>query len=248
MERIARESGRDTVLAWSEHRTTPASAALPQLASPTGKGSVPMDGSVGFLRSAGFELAQVERMSRLELPVEGDLLERLAAQAEAVAGASYQVVSWLGEVPQVYLEPVAALYAAMSPDAPQGEIDFREERWDAERVRLHDRELLRSGQLVQTVALSREDGQAAGHTVLFVPVASPQRPEQHNTVVLAAHRGHRLGLWIKSANLGLLQAEFPQARHIDTWNADENSHMLAINTALGYRQLGVTGAWQIRVG
>jgi len=247
VRRIARESGRDTILAWSEHRTTPASAELPQLAPPTGTGSVPIDGNVGFLRAAGFELVQVERMSRLELPTPAGLLERLAAQAEEAAGASYRVVSWLGEVPEPYLEPVAALYAAMSTDAPQGGIDFREEKWDAERVRRHDRELLQSGELVQTLALSRDDGRAAGHTVMFVPVASPHRPEQHNTVVLAAHRGHRLGLWIKAANLALLEEEFPRARHIDTWNADENSHMLAINTAIGYRQLGVTGAWQLRL-
>lgn len=247
VRRIARESGRDTVLAWSEHRTTAASAALPQLTAPTGTGSLPVDGNVGFLRAAGFELAQVERMSRLELPTAAGLLARLQAEAQEVAGSAYRVVSWLGEVPEQYLEPVAALYAAMSTDAPQGEIDFREEKWDAGRVRRHDRELLQSGELVQTVALSIDDGRAAGHTVMFVPQASPHRPEQHNTVVLADHRGHRLGLWIKAANLALLEAEFPQVQHIDTWNADENNHMLAINTAIGYRQLGVTGAWQLRL-
>jgi GNAT superfamily N-acetyltransferase len=34
------------------------------------------------------------------------------------------------------------------------------------------------------------------------------------------------------------------ARRIHTWNAEENAHMLAINVALGFRAVGVTGMWQ----
>lgn len=246
--RIAEVSGRDTVLTWSEHLLAPATAALPQLTAPTGSGSVPVDGNVRFLQARGFELAQVERQSRLVLPTPSGLLERLHAEAEAVAGRDYQVVSWRGEVPEEHLDAVAKLYQAMSSDAPVGDIDFRTENWDAERVREHDRRLLLTGDLIQTIALSRASGEVAGLTVLFVPEASPERPEQYTTVVLESHRGHRLGLWIKSANLKLLEDGFPQARYIDTWNADENGHMLAINTALGYRPHGATGGWQRRLG
>jgi GNAT superfamily N-acetyltransferase len=246
--RIAHDRGRDTVLAWSERRIGPDADALPQLAAPTGSGTIPADGNALFLQAMGFELAQVERQSRLQLPVPGQLLENLRSQAEAAAGGGYRIVSWRGEVPVPYLEPVADLYGAMSTDAPVGGVDFRAEHWDAERVLRHDRELLLSGELVQTIALSSATGQAVAHTALFVPLASPERPEQHNTVVLSEHRGHRLGLWVKASNLAFLATEFPQARHIDTWNADENSHMLAINTALGFRPHAVTGAWQIRVG
>lgn len=245
--RIGALHERDTVLTWSEHPLTPTAAALPQLAAPTGSGSVPVDRTVSFLQARGFELAQVERQSRLVLPTESGLLAALAAEAEAVAGSDYRVLTWHGVVPDEHLAGVAELYRAMSTDAPVGEIDFRTENWDADRLRAHDRRLLKTGGLVQTVALSREVGEVAAITVLYVPEASRHRPEQFTTVVLDAHRGHRLGLWIKAANLAALEAEFPEAAYIDTWNADENGHMLAINTAIGYRPHAVTGAWQRRL-
>jgi GNAT superfamily N-acetyltransferase len=247
VRRIGKRHGRDTVLTWSEHLIAPAAPALPQLAAPTGSGSVPVDGTVGFLQAMGFELAQVERQSRLDLPTPSGLLGGLRADAEAVAGSRYRVDSWRGQVPEQHLEGVAELYRAMSTDAPVGEIDFRTENWDAERLLAHDRRLLLTGDLLQTIALSRANGDVAAITVLYVPQTSPHRPEQFTTVVLDAHRGHRLGAWIKAANLAALEAAFPQARYVDTWNADENSHMLAINTALGYRPHGVTGAWQARL-
>jgi GNAT superfamily N-acetyltransferase len=247
VRRIGEERGRDTVLTWSEHIISPANSALPQLAAATGSATVPADGTVSFMQAVGFELAQVERQSRLRLPTPSGLLDGLRAEAEALAGHEYRIVSWRGEVPDVQLDGVATLYRAMSTDAPLGEIDFQAENWDAARVRAHDRRLLLSGDLVQTIAWSRRTGEVAALTVLFVPEASPQRPEQYTTVVLEPHRGHRLGLWVKAANLALLESEFPQAARIDTWNADENSHMLAINSAVGYRPHGLTGGWQLRL-
>lgn len=248
VRRIGQQHGRETVLTWSEHLITPAASALPQLAAPTGSGSVPADGAVDFLQAMGFELAQVERQSRLDLPTPSGLLDGLRAEAEAVAGDRYRVVTWRGQPPEQHLSGVAELYRAMSSDAPLGEVDFRTENWDVERLQEHDRRLLLTGELLQTAALSRANGDVAAFTVLYVPEASPHRPEQFTTVVLGTHRGHRLGAWVKAANLAALEAEFPHARYIDTWNADENSHMLAINTALGYRPHAVTGAWQRKVG
>ncbi|MBA2697351.1 MAG: hypothetical protein H0U61_01080, partial [Nocardioidaceae bacterium] len=56
---------------------------------------------------------------------------------------------------------------------------------------------------------------------------------QEDTTVVGSHRGHRLGmllkatmlLWMRDANSGL--------ETIDTWNAESNTHMIAINDALG---------------
>lgn len=33
---------------------------------------------------------------------------------------------------------------------------------------------------------------------------------------------------------------------VHTWNAAENVHMLAINAALGFREVGAQGGWQLR--
>jgi hypothetical protein len=53
---------------------------------------------------------------------------------------------------------------------------------------------------------------------------------------------------VKVANLRRAQEKWPRARSVLTWNASENQHMLAINTALGFRPAGYEGEWQKRLG
>ena len=51
--------------------------------------------------------------------------------------------------------------------------------------------------------------------------------------MVAAHRGHRLGLRMKLAMLEWLRAERRDVEVIDTWNVPGNAPMIAINDALG---------------
>ena len=51
--------------------------------------------------------------------------------------------------------------------------------------------------------------------------------------MVAAHRGHRLGLRMKLAMLDWLREDRPDVEAIDTWNAAGNVPMIAINDALG---------------
>lgn len=90
-------------------------------------------------------------------------------------------------------------------------------------------------------------GELAGYTEVWVKLDDPAVAYQENTIVRADHRGHRLGMWLKAANLQTLARDFPQVRRIHTWNAEENEHMLAINVALGFAPAGVEGAWQLRL-
>ena len=51
-----------------------------------------------------------------------------------------------------------------------------------------------------------------------------QRPDvvfQDDTVVMQEHRGNKLGLLIKVANMERLTEQFPDARVLYTWNAPE---------------------------
>lgn len=68
---------------------------------------------------------------------------------------------------------------------------------------------------------------------------------QHDTLVHGDHRGHRLGMLVKAANLQALAAHDAIAV-VRTWNASENTHMLAVNEALGFRRILDEGAWQRR--
>jgi RimJ/RimL family protein N-acetyltransferase len=58
---------------------------------------------------------------------------------------------------------------------------------------------------------------------------------QSTTIVDPDHRGHRLGTVAKIENLTFTLGHEPGLRHVNTWNAAENTHMIAINEALGFR-------------
>jgi GNAT superfamily N-acetyltransferase len=71
--------------------------------------------------------------------------------------------------------------------------------------------------------------------------------EQESTVVLPAHRGHRLGMLVKAVNLQAHARLRPDTRRIYTWNNEDNAHMLAINVALGFRPAGGSAEMQARL-
>ena len=244
--RIAGEQGRRTLIAWSHHLAGAADHSA-RLFSPTGIGYVPVDRATRFAQSLGLTLAQVERESRLLGPVAPALLAGLRSEAEALALPGYELVSWVGPTPSEHLDRVAEMNRTLSVDAPVGDLESGEESWDAERVRSDDELAARTGYSVSTLAIHAETSAVAGLTVLHVHNAHPHRPEQWTTAVAAPHRGHRLGLLIKATNLQLLAEVNPQARYVETWNAGENRHMLAINTRIGFRLHSVQGAWQDRV-
>ncbi len=242
LHQVADEHQRSTILLWSDHR--PDATADSWVSAPQGSGAVPMDAASSFAAHLGFRLAQVERQSRLLLPVDPELLSALTAHARAAADSDYRLVSWSGPTPEEHLDAVAAANHAISADAPNGEIDWEAERWDAARVRESDQRMAAAGTAFHTLALTHT-GQSAGMTTIYIENGEPARGYQFNTVVLAEHRGHRLGLWLKTTNLATVIAAFPGLRHLDTWNADENEHMLAINTAMGYQLWALGAGWQL---
>lgn len=71
-----------------------------------------------------------------------------------------------------------------------------------------------------------------------------EMPWDSDTIVLPAHRGNRLGLLAKAANLIQVRHALGAQGSIVTWNAAENQHMLAVNEALGFRQILLEGAFQ----
>jgi len=67
-----------------------------------------------------------------------------------------------------------------------------------------------------------------------VTVHESERAYQWGTLVRADHRGHRLGMAVKVANLRLLQETHPQVTTVVTYNADVNAPMVAVNDRLGF--------------
>ncbi len=120
-------------------------------------------------------------------------------------------------------------------DSP-GEGEF--EAYSPERIRGYERSLeLRRQTPYTIVARHRATGAPAGITMLCVHELRPAIAAQEDTSVLAAHRGHRLGLRMKLAMLDWLRLERPDVESVDTWNAPGNAPMIAINEALGCRKV-----------
>jgi GNAT superfamily N-acetyltransferase len=136
------------------------------------------------------------------------------------------------------LAAMAVMVAAIN-DAPTDDLDIEDEAFPPERIAAYETaQLARGMTLHRVVARHRETGELAGHTVVVVDGERPQLAEQHDTAVVAAHRGHRLGLLLKLEMLRWLSEAEPQVTSVDTWNAESNDHMIGVNRVLGYRVMG----------
>ena len=92
-------------------------------------------------------------------------------------------------------------------------------------------------------AIDRATGQLVAFSDLVAYASMPHVASQSDTVVLDEHRGHRLGLAVKLANLRTLAEELPDITAVRTWTAIDNTHMLAINRELGFRVVEWTRMW-----
>jgi GNAT superfamily N-acetyltransferase len=196
-----------------------------------------------FARSVGAEpgLVDVQRVMDVRA-VSDERLARLRETAEQAA-AGYSLVSWTGVVPEEFIGQAAALYAALN-DAPH-DPHIAPAAWDAQRVRERVNGL-RPHYGLRTYSLAaRHDasGELAGLTEVAVDPADPGWGHQMLTGVTRAHRGHRLGLLLKTAMTEWLRAEEPAVERIQTWNAESNRYMIDVNEALGYTILGQPGTW-----
>lgn len=217
-----------------------------QLPSPTGFGSIPLDNpETRFLLARGFTLEQVERMSRMALPVDEADFARLFDAALAAAGDDYRTVRWTGRTPEQWVAGVALLHQRMSTDAPAAALEVVEEAWDEDRVRSLDDRRDDSPRTMLIVAAEHvPSGTLAGFTELSIPPELDRPVEQQDTLVLREHRGHRLGMLLKLANLQYLAETHPGHPSVTTFNAEENRPMLDVNEAIGFVPVGYGGGWK----
>jgi hypothetical protein len=131
------------------------------------------------------------------------------------------------------VDAIVALHDAIN-DAPSPDPDDEPDVWDAQR--LADYEGAMSGRrqtLYRVLARHRASGEWVGQSMLAFNEFSPAAAFQEDTSVVRAHRGHRLGLLMKTAMLSWVVEARPELAVIDTWNDATNHHMIAINERLG---------------
>jgi len=224
-------------------------AFLEDRARTDGKTSVGIDGwdlpaARAFAAAHGYDLKQVSVNRRQHLAkVDRDALDRLYDEATEAA-SDYELVRQTGATPAAELSAIAELTASIN-DAPIGDLDIEDDEFPPERIVAY--EAAQAGQahlLHRVVARHRESGELAGHTVVAVESARPSIGHQHDTAVARAHRGHRLGVLLKADMVRWLAEVQPQLETVDTWNAESNGHMIAVNEILGYEVLARGLAFQ----
>jgi GNAT superfamily N-acetyltransferase len=158
--------------------------------------------------------------------------DRLYDEAVGVADG-YELVQQVGSTPADRVEGLVALHDAIN-DAPASDPDNEPDARDAQRLADYEGAMAgRRQTLYRVMARHRATGAWAGQSMLCVNEFSPAEAFQEDTSVVRAHRGHRLGLLMKAAMLRWVGDERPEVGAIDTWNAANNHHMIAINERLG---------------
>src|SRR5690606_29522647 len=111
---------------------------------------------------------QVERLSRLPLPVPG--LDDLVAAAAAASGPDYVVHRWTGGTPERWREDMALLATRMSTDAPSAGLEEPEDVWTVERIIEADARIAANPRERIVAAVEHvPSGHLAGFTVLSAP-------------------------------------------------------------------------------
>jgi GNAT superfamily N-acetyltransferase len=254
MDRVrehTRSVGRDTILsatgfrpdpehAWAMHERAVADPSLT---------TQPVPGAtlgVSFARASGADLVQTEMRSQVRLPVPPEVLARQDAEV-APHATGYSTRTWQGSCPEELLDDRAALAARMDTDPPLGEMDWRPGVWDADRMRDTYADWERRG--LQVIGAGAVDG--TGRMVAFSEMGRdlrmPTIAYQFDTIVDPDHRGRRLGMLVKAANLRAMEQLAPEVARVQTWNALENGPMLRVNRAMGFVPVGLYSLWQLKL-
>ena len=172
-----------------------------------------------------------------------------AAAIGALAGEEhpgYRLESWEGVAPGGLIDGFARARQAMD-DMPAGGVDLGRVPWTAERVRSVAEVFARRGeQLITVAAVSAADGAVAGYTELVVPAAAPvpARCSRHGRRPRAPRA--RTGALDEGVDDPADQRPgLPGVTEIETDNADENRHMVAINAGLGFVPVRQTVEYQL---
>jgi GNAT superfamily N-acetyltransferase len=187
-----------------------------------------------FVRRHGFTVQVHETMRHLRLPVPSELLERLdPAAGGGIPG--YRVETVTGPIPAPLRASYCDVVNRLVVDAPSGEIDWEPETLTPAKLaacELADERIGRTR--VTSLAVHEATGRVVAYTEIVAPGTTPRSVRQEGTLVHGEHRGHRLGLAVKVANLRALAQVAPARELITTGNADTNPWMIAINEQLGF--------------
>ena len=202
-----------------------------------------------FARSVGFVATMPGNSRYLAVPLDADKkgeLQRIVSTARDAA--DYRTFTFTTPWPEEYLEDHCELARRMSTDEPAGDGEREEEVWDAQRI--HEGDALEKARGVWKLAAVAQhvgSGRLVAFSELVLSPDAPAEAWQMATLVHPDHRGHRLGLATKLANVEALADAAPSVRRIVTGNAAENAPMIAVNDMMGFEIAGAGWFWQKEV-
>ncbi|WP_232679933.1 GNAT family N-acetyltransferase [Nocardioides sp. R-C-SC26] len=186
-----------------------------------------------FAEQAGYGFSNIEVVRHLGLPVDEAELAGWTSGA-AAKHEGYRIETHVNAMPEHLLASLCVLHGQLGVDAPTGEAEWEEEQITPERYLANLDSLVAAGRTIyETVAIA-PDGTVAAQTTMSVPPPGRTDVSQWGTFVHREHRGHRLGLAVKAANLRAVQDAHPQMRRVVTQNAETNQWMIAINEQIGF--------------
>ncbi|QFY07251.1 GNAT family N-acetyltransferase [Nonomuraea phyllanthi] len=194
-----------------------------------------------FASARGLTVSLTEARRTLDLRTAD--WDKLARMLPAVEG--YHLERWTGPAGPELIPDLAALMNGMN-DAPR-DVDVEDVDFSLDRIRHYEEVVPDRGFTCYTMIARRDsDGAPAGYTRVYLEAdRSDGWGHQADTTVLGEHRGHRLGLLLKVANLLWLREHEPHLERIITWNATSNAHMLAINEAMGFQLFDEWNEWRL---
>jgi GNAT superfamily N-acetyltransferase len=193
-------------------------------------------GDAAFATARGYVVANREGSKAVDLTASEALWPALEAEAAAALG-DYRVVGWRDACPEEYVASFGAAVSKAMSLIPQGDLALEDRDWSVDQIRAAEERRLTIGLATFESAAVAPDGTVAGLTGVRVNTRDPVVAHVGITMVLPEHRGHRLGLATKLVNHRALRAAYPECRLVITSNSEVNTHMNAINEAMGYRRL-----------
>jgi GNAT superfamily N-acetyltransferase len=175
----------------------------------------------------GFRPVQITLLQRL-------VIDEVEPSSWAVTPPSgYHAVRWIDPAPDAHLASYVRARAAIH-DAPVGDEQYRSPDWTVERIREAERDRQASGLEHRVVAAVNElDGTIVGFTEIELG-HRPDLAHQGDTAVMAGHRGHGLGRYIKAVMARWLLHDRPRVSRVLTATAASNTHMIRVNHQIGY--------------
>ena len=188
-----------------------------------------------FAQAMGYDVASRESIKELAL---GDYRARrdaLAATAPVPDG--YRVLTFDTVCPEEHLESFGTLLGMLLAEVPLGDLELEDSVWTPERLRAAEQRQVDIGRHVLTAMALAPDGGVAGVSDVRIDDTDSRHGQVGITIVDPDHRGHRLGLALKLATHDLAVTTYADLAVLDTSNAEVNTHMNAVNEALGYRTI-----------